>query len=199
MQFPKEQVMQAYDAAPSFVRDAFNAEKTTEFLVSLRGKYGFHIDIADVLGQQVGYLLLGLVSPSDFYRNIIAAGMPEDTARKVAEEINQHIFMPLNQGLKAGNMETVRQPVPPPPAVTTPAPPAPMIVRTLPPLGAVPPKAPTPPAPAPTPLPRPAPPVPQNLPGAVPEAKPAGPIPAPQPVRPVKAYAVDPYRELPEA
>ncbi len=195
-EIPTERVLEAYGAAPSFVREAFNAEKTTTFLVYLREKYGFHIDTAGMLGKQVGYLLLGLVNPSDFYRAIVAAGMSEDIAKKVTEEINQNIFMPLNQGLRASNMEVVRTPPPPPPAVARPMPASepPMVVRTLPPLQAAPPipvKAPQPASvPPPPPTPRPVPPVPANLPGVAPEPKTA--IPAP---RPASKYGADPYRE----
>ena len=156
--FPKERVLAAYNSAPQPLRDVFNAESTASIIGALRNKHQLHVDVAGNLGRETGYLLLGLTDPAQFIVRLQNEGLPELVVRDIAMEINQKIFVPLQQKMREGGGGK------PAPQVTVPSykpPPTPPIPQ---------------PRPTPPPLPqrvevftpqRPVPPPPPNLPGAL--------------------------------
>lgn len=211
--YTQEQLLEAFRKAPEPIQEAYGGEVMTKVITDIKTKYRLHVDLVGNIEREVGYLMLGLVSPAEFFGTLMLSGTDEQAARGIMEEVNERIFMPLKRQI----MESGRAPAPvqsyaqaaapapaKEPAVAPPAleyaPPA----QTLPgspepaPMPAPAPAAPTPPpVPAPEPAPAPAPPQP------VPPPAPAPSIPTPPPVPPAppasaipgKGYAVDPYRE----
>lgn len=96
----KEEARAAYNTAPEAIRNAFNSEATMEAIQNIRNTYGLHVDIAGELGKEVGYMLLGLLSPSEFFGDLILAGIDEKNARIILEELNTKIFIPLQRSIK---------------------------------------------------------------------------------------------------
>lgn len=98
---PKEQLLAAYQRAPQEVRDAFNGEVTAEIIMDMKTKYRLHVDVAGNLGNEVGYMLLGLRSPAEFFGNLMLSGTDEQTSRAIMEEVSQRIFIPLKRQMTA--------------------------------------------------------------------------------------------------
>lgn len=224
-QFTQTQVLDAFSRAPEPIQEAFSSELTADVVSDIKAKFRLHIDVAGNLGRELGYLMLGLINPAEFFGGLMLAGTDEATAKGIMEEINSRIFIPLKQQVSGAG----RVPAPPPvtyaeaPVVeekTAPMVPPPALdyeparAATLP--GSsepVPTVAPS----IPTPVQQPAMPAPQEVhtmmsdmlaakqapvPAAAVSAQPttptAPPAPAPAPSRsnPIaKDYGVDPYRE----
>lgn len=109
-----EQVRTAYAAAPAPIREAFSSEDTTKIILDLQNRHKLHVDSTGVLGRQVGYLLLGLISPMEFLGGLVEAGVSAEAAKDIVSEVNEQVFIPLR-----AKMQGV-QPTPRP--TTTPAP-----------------------------------------------------------------------------
>lgn len=90
----KEQVLQAYNAAPGHVREKFNDEKTTQLIVDLQSRLGRNDGI---LGKETGYLLLGLTDPKTFASNLSSEGFSDSAIREINKELNDKIFLSLQQ------------------------------------------------------------------------------------------------------
>lgn len=97
----KQQMLDAYNSAPKAVRDAFNSEQTAAVIRSIQSQYQLHMDVAGELQQHVGYMLLGLISPTDLFSHIVSRGVPQDAARLILETLNQRIFMPLQERMRS--------------------------------------------------------------------------------------------------
>jgi hypothetical protein len=206
---PKDQVLAAYQRAPQPVRDTFNSEVTTNVILDMKAKYRLHVDVAGTFGQEVGYLLLGLRSPAEFFGNLMLSGTDEQTARGIIQEVNERIFLPLKRQMTEGARESpsivTNAPAP------TPSPVAPVQPIPPPALEYAPPQTlPGSPMPAPmpavvavqSPVPAPAVSSPIQAPSAMPTASdaPSTPFiqtsPSSVPATPLtKDYAADPYRE----
>lgn len=106
----KEQVLAAYNSAPDFVRAVFNDEKTTQVVIELRARFQLHVDNAGLLGKGVGHMLLGLISPDEFFKDLIEAKIPEKDAREIMTEINQKIFVPLREEMRKSPIAEVKPP-----------------------------------------------------------------------------------------
>lgn len=111
--YTREQIQTAFQQAPDAIRAAFLSQETAEIIYSLKNQYKLHVDTAGDLGAQVGYLLLGIITPAELFGNLVLAGTDEKTARAAMEEINNRIFLPLREKMR-GQASTI-------PAITTPS------------------------------------------------------------------------------
>lgn len=100
---PQERVIAAYQQAPEPVREVFSSEVTAGVVADIRTQYRLHVDIAGNIGNEVGYLLLGLRSPAEFLGGLILMGTDEQTARSIVQEINDRVFIPLQQKMLRGS------------------------------------------------------------------------------------------------
>lgn len=121
--FTQKQILDAYNRAPDLIRTTFNGEPIRTFIAGLRTKYQLHIDTAGIVGEGIGYLLLGLMDPNTFRQHIKAAGLSDTTVATIITDINQQIFIPLRGKMREEGGGT-RMPTPTPPAPTY-APPVP--------------------------------------------------------------------------
>lgn len=156
----KEQVLAAYRQVPQIVRDAFNAEATTQLVVEIQKQYQLHLDVAGRIGKNLGYLLLGLMTPANFVADLQGMGLPKEIIDELMREINQKIFVPLREAMRKGEGpvgEKKNAAAPSYASQSVPAAPQPSTPRMSTP--SVPPRVPvgfnTQPASRPTPLPRP--------------------------------------------
>jgi hypothetical protein len=116
--FPKEQILNAYNSAPRVVREVFNSPHTTETIESIQGRYALHIDTVDLLGREVGYMLLGLRSPMEFFGRLVAMGIEQAVAKQIVDDVNREIFMPLHDKMQKGGLAQPPAPTPAPTPLT---------------------------------------------------------------------------------
>lgn len=124
MNITGEQVRAAYAQAPEEVRRTFASEETTNTIIAIQRRYQLHIDISGVLGKQVGWLLLGLMSPMEFLGGLVDAGVSGDVAKAIVTDVNEQIFAPLRARMQGAPAATQAAPVQPIPA------PAPSVPQT---------------------------------------------------------------------
>lgn len=113
-EFKKEQVFSFYQNAPKPVQEAFAAETTVDTILAIQATYGLHTDTAGMLGREIGYLLLGLTTPKDFYDRLHANGLPTDTVTSIVKDVNEKIFVPLQKKMREQGSETSVENVEPP-------------------------------------------------------------------------------------
>ncbi len=97
--FPIEDVLAAYKSASIEARDVFNDEKTTEILVALDTDLHLDDEQAFVLGQEVGYVLIGLTDQNDFTDRLKTAGFSPENVNAILFEVMKKIFLPLSKKL----------------------------------------------------------------------------------------------------
>ena len=110
------EAIEALKSAPPAVQEIFAAEETNDFIDELRKRYQLHVDVAGSLGKEIGFLLLGLVSPQDFFKKLTLAGVDTIKAQGIVNDLNEHIFKPLRTKMQEGGAGT------PAPRLLTPTP-----------------------------------------------------------------------------
>ena len=101
MQQPTDQdIDTAFKRAPAPVRAFITAGDWTPIITQIGGTYQLHIDQIGIIAQLNTQMLLGLVSPSQFLGGLLVAGIPEPEAREIMKEINEKIFMPLQEEMR---------------------------------------------------------------------------------------------------
>lgn len=93
----KDQVLAAYNAAPDFIRAAFNSEATNQTVVDLQKKLELHIDKAGILAKEVGYLLLGLSNPAKFASRLKNSGFSDVAIAEISRVLNEKVFSPIRK------------------------------------------------------------------------------------------------------
>lgn len=127
MNITGEQVRDAYAQAPEEVRRTFASDETTNTIIAIQKRYQLHVDVSGVLGKQVGWLLLGLMSPMEFLGGLVDAGVSGDVAKAIVTDINEQIFAPLRARMQgAGGSMPAPTPVPPTPTPQPQAAPQPL-------------------------------------------------------------------------
>lgn len=96
-------------AAPQIVQDAVTSPATQQVLGGLSKQYSLHIDVSGLLEKLTSYMLLGYVSPEQFLQEMRAAGVLDQQARQIVDEINKKIFVPLRAQMM-GSLQGVEQP-----------------------------------------------------------------------------------------
>ena len=126
-------------------------------LTGIQRTYGLHVDVTGALGEAVGYMLLGLITPLEFAGDLRAHGIPENAVTGIVGEVNQKIFIPLREKMRREE-PSAQGVVPTPPAPQYSPRVAPRVVPVeqkvaplTPPPAAVPPVATPSPRPAPSP------------------------------------------------
>ena len=107
--FTGQQVREAYKNAPVAVRNAFNSPKTTQVVLGLQTKHQLHVDTAGTIGVQLGYLLLGLITPVDFYNGLISNNLAEPIARDIIDTINREVFLPLREQMRLADSSALKE------------------------------------------------------------------------------------------
>lgn len=97
---PKEQILEAYNRAPKLIRATFNAPETYEIISTIQSTYKMHVDVAGILSNEIGYLLLGLVDPATFLIRLQEAGISTNISNSIAQDVNTQIFVPLQKKMR---------------------------------------------------------------------------------------------------
>lgn len=96
------------DAAPRIVQDVVTSPATEHILEELGKQYGLHVDAAGLLIKLTSYMLIGYAKPEESFQELRSAGVPEQQARQIIDEINKQIFVPLREQMrmKSGNTQS---------------------------------------------------------------------------------------------
>ncbi len=153
-------VASLFSELPRPVQEFIVSPARAQIATELSQKYALHVDQAGVFERSYILMLLGALSPQDFARDLTQSGISDAVAQKLLVEVNERVFVPIQQAERAQSSTPVVSPGTKP------------ITERPAPVPAEAPQAATPPQPEPEPL---APPIP------VPEPVPAAPLPTPPP------------------
>lgn len=132
------------DGLPGPVRSFVTSPERPRIALSLSEKYSLHVDQAGEFEKAYMFMLLGIASPEEFVDTLTKAGLPPETVRGLAKDVNEQVFVPLRKAEQAPPapkqeaapvLPGTSLPVPPPVPHRVPAPPlvAPPSVNQAPP------------------------------------------------------------------
>ena len=104
--FTNEQVITAIDSAPARVQSVLRSADTAKVISAIGAAHKLHIDQIGQLAQINRNLLIGLVDPSEMYGELVGIGVTPEEAKLIMGEINQKIFVPLREAMRAGSAPT---------------------------------------------------------------------------------------------
>jgi len=122
--FTDQEIEDAIKKVPKSIHDEISSGEDTAIVVAQIGqKYGLHIDQIGILAELNRNMLLGLIGPEEFLKELVAAGVSDTDARQIMTEINQKIFVPLREQMRsgAGNTQPVKSAEPTKPAMPMPS------------------------------------------------------------------------------
>ena len=108
---PIEKAEEQYKKLPAGLKDAiFSADIADKILASGR-KNGLTLEETGILGEETGYVILGLTHPEEFMSTLVRElKLEEDEAGNISHEINQEIFLPLRELFrKTHNFEIAKE------------------------------------------------------------------------------------------
>ncbi len=145
-EYSDQELVAVIGKAPQIIQDQIGDSEMLHVVVAIATAHGLHVDAIGVLARLNTYLLLGLISPQEFVQELIRMQISEADAKQILEEINQKIFAPMHDKMRAGEqgappslatpIEPVTVPIParpiaPPPPPRMPATPPQQTMPTL--------------------------------------------------------------------
>ena len=92
---------EAFQKLPADVQTAIYSVETSRAIEQIADKHYLLIDKMGLLAEEVGLVMLGATHPKDFIRNLSdKLGIDRETAKKIAEDVNQQIFAKVRESLK---------------------------------------------------------------------------------------------------
>ena len=100
--FTQQQVIDAYDRLPDPVKDAIFEETTVDKIQAIGKKHGLLLDKMGNLAEEVGYVMLGLISAKEFPEYIMnTCGIPAEKAGEIITDLNRDVFLPIQEHIFA--------------------------------------------------------------------------------------------------
>ena len=91
--FTDQELNNALKAAPMAIqREIATGYDTATKISALKPKYNLHIDVLGIIAELNRNMLLGLIGPDEFYKDLIEAKIPDKDAREIMTEINQKFW-----------------------------------------------------------------------------------------------------------
>lgn len=102
-----------YKKLPQDLQDAIFSVDVTNSIEEIGKKYNLLIDKMGLLADETGMVMLGETHPRDYISNLSQKlGIDKETARKIAEDINQQIFQKVRESLRKIHEITEEVPIP---------------------------------------------------------------------------------------
>lgn len=95
-----DEVLNAYDKAPTAVQYSLSEGKAVDFIMQLRERFGLHIDTVGIVTGMVRDLMLGFQTPEEFYQELRTAVKDDVLARKIVDALNKDVFAPLREEMR---------------------------------------------------------------------------------------------------
>lgn len=103
-----EEIIRAIEAAPTLVKEAVSSMSTLQAIAAIGKKYTLHVDLIGKLARLNTCMLVGLTSPTEALGELVLVGIPTDSSKSILGELNQSIFLPLQQRMReTGSIETI--------------------------------------------------------------------------------------------
>ncbi len=100
MKHTKEQLLEAYNKLPKSLQEAVLSVDTTKAIREIGKKYDLPIDKIGELANQATGVMLGFTDSKDLISNLKTnLDVDIETARKIGEDINSKIFLPIRESL----------------------------------------------------------------------------------------------------
>ncbi|MSR76359.1 MAG: hypothetical protein EXS68_02100 [Candidatus Ryanbacteria bacterium] len=107
--FERQQILDAYDKIPDPIKDAIFAEATSEKIQAIGKKHGLLLDKMGALAEDIGYVMLGLISAKEFPDYVMqTCGVSAQKAGEIVTDLNQEIFLPIQDHI----FSAVKEPKP---------------------------------------------------------------------------------------
>src|SRR3989344_2939653 len=102
--FTKEEIQTRFQKLPPNLKDAIVDVDVSEKIFAIGESAGLTIEQIGTLAAETGYVTLGLTRPNEFVSALSKnLGISEDSAKKIAAEVNHQIFYPIREALKAAH------------------------------------------------------------------------------------------------
>lgn len=96
-----QQIMQRLAELPADVRQAVQSTNLSKSIQALGTKYQLHIDQIGELEDETLMAMLGFVPLESFEKRLASAlHLPGETAKKIAGDVNQNIFLAVRTSLR---------------------------------------------------------------------------------------------------
>ena len=132
--YTPEEIDKILQNLPEELKEAFFSLETVEIIQNVCQTYGIRDERVGKIADYVGQVLMGLLLPSEFQKNLEKeVGLPEVLTKAITQEINRFIFYPVKPCLEELYKIEIAPPakpkITPPPEEKLPAPPAKDIYR----------------------------------------------------------------------
>jgi hypothetical protein len=118
----EESVKQMMRTLPLPTRNYLSQGKYSESANRLATKYGINVDQEGILEREIMLTVMGVEGPNDFIMSLVnEAVISEDTVRKIMVDINQEIFVPLQEEIRKGVVTQQPPKIPVSPMIPRPA------------------------------------------------------------------------------
>lgn len=100
--YSDQEVIQFINKAPQPIQELIGNINTALEIATIGKNKKLHIDQIGKLAELNRNMLLGLIGPEDFLKELIAIGISDADAKQIMTEINQKIFVPLREQMMKG-------------------------------------------------------------------------------------------------
>ncbi len=118
-----ESLAQVMQTLPPVIRKYLAEERYTPIARELMAKYQLRLDQGGILEREIMLLLMGIETPDEFMKALgNEAHLSADTVKRVTNDVNEMIFIPLRAKEERQGMMPAPEPVAPSPIVSAPTP-----------------------------------------------------------------------------
>lgn len=100
MKLPKEQTQTIFQSLPVELQDAILSAENAETIFEIGKKHGLLMDKSGELGEEIGYVMLGITKAADFPSVLKdRLDLPEEKVSFIVKDIDEKIFKPIRAHL----------------------------------------------------------------------------------------------------
>lgn len=106
MRYSTEFLTEKYKILPKNIRDVANSIETDSLIKSISEEHRLHIDIAEILYDEIVYVIFGAEKSVDFIKNLKRQTLlPDEKINAIAKDVNEKIFLPMRETMKEKDAE----------------------------------------------------------------------------------------------
>ena len=108
--YTQQELEEKYKQLPATIEEAIFSASAEKTLEEIREKHKLQIDQLGILADETRLVMLGLTHPKNFINNLAERlNLDGETAKNIAQEINQRIFYKIREELK--KMHGISEPI----------------------------------------------------------------------------------------